>query len=457
MPSHLTSNDHADSSVGQLAGPGQHRHHRRTGAARARDPWADPSGGSSSPAAHRSDRAGTVRNGREGARHGSSPRPCAAPTCAARRSRCPRSSSCRRRTGPWGSRRETPGTPAGGPQWARPGGSRSGPVGSRWGSPMRPARRRAPGAGPSEGGWRDAPGRRTAGPGGRGFCGGGAFARRLGGRIEVTLGAVIAQLLGGHRVDHCLSCAWSPGTSTRSASAFRGCWSCWPAPARYRLPSGDQVRPDAFPAEELAEAGYGAVHHSAGQWSGVAVLARSELQLTEAALELPGDPVRARRGGARSTSTVFTSPACTYQTAAGWTTRSSRASWPSWMPWPPGCRSRKRRAAADRRRLQRRAGRPRRLRPGGVRRLHPRHPRGARPADRRSAWSMRTATCTPMRCSTRGGITGPGTSTADWGCGSTCCCVDRAIAETVIACGIARDYRKGKKPSDHAPLLLELA
>ena len=31
--------------------------------------------------------------------------------------------------------------------------------------------------------------------------------------------------------------------------------------------------PDAFPDLELAEAGYHAVHHSAGQWAGVAVLA----------------------------------------------------------------------------------------------------------------------------------------------------------------------------------------
>jgi exodeoxyribonuclease III len=31
-----------------------------------------------------------------------------------------------------------------------------------------------------------------------------------------------------------------------------------------------------------------------------------------------------------------------------------------------------------------------------------------------------------------------------------------ALAGSLVACGIARDYRKGSKPSDHAPLLLEL-
>jgi exodeoxyribonuclease-3 len=30
------------------------------------------------------------------------------------------------------------------------------------------------------------------------------------------------------------------------------------------------------------------------------------------------------------------------------------------------------------------------------------------------------------------------------------------LARSFVACGIARDYRKGSKPSDHAPLLLEL-
>jgi exonuclease III len=30
------------------------------------------------------------------------------------------------------------------------------------------------------------------------------------------------------------------------------------------------------------------------------------------------------------------------------------------------------------------------------------------------------------------------------------------LAGSLVACGIARDYRKGSKPSDHAPLLVEL-
>jgi len=49
--------------------------------------------------------------------------------------------------------------------------------------------------------------------------------------------------------------------------------------------------PDTFPAAELADAGYAAVHHSAGQWAGVALLARAEHGITEPLLELPGDSV----------------------------------------------------------------------------------------------------------------------------------------------------------------------
>ena len=47
--------------------------------------------------------------------------------------------------------------------------------------------------------------------------------------------------------------------------------------------------PETFPAQELRAAGYGAVHHSGGQWAGVAVLAREGLELNQPVLELAGD------------------------------------------------------------------------------------------------------------------------------------------------------------------------
>ncbi|MHB8694082.1 MAG: exodeoxyribonuclease III [Solirubrobacteraceae bacterium] len=48
---------------------------------------------------------------------------------------------------------------------------------------------------------------------------------------------------------------------------------------------------DAFPFQNLEATGYTAVEHSAGQWAGVALLARDPLQITEPSTGLPGDPV----------------------------------------------------------------------------------------------------------------------------------------------------------------------
>ena len=48
--------------------------------------------------------------------------------------------------------------------------------------------------------------------------------------------------------------------------------------------------PAAFPLAELADAGYDAVHHSGGQWAGVALLARTGLGLEDPRLGLPGEP-----------------------------------------------------------------------------------------------------------------------------------------------------------------------
>ena len=47
---------------------------------------------------------------------------------------------------------------------------------------------------------------------------------------------------------------------------------------------------DAFPAAELAELGYRAVHHGAGRWGGVAILARDGLELAGAVSGLAGEP-----------------------------------------------------------------------------------------------------------------------------------------------------------------------
>jgi exodeoxyribonuclease-3 len=48
--------------------------------------------------------------------------------------------------------------------------------------------------------------------------------------------------------------------------------------------------PDAFPHAALAEAGYRAVDHSGGRWAGVALLAREGIELADVARGLPGEP-----------------------------------------------------------------------------------------------------------------------------------------------------------------------
>ncbi len=47
---------------------------------------------------------------------------------------------------------------------------------------------------------------------------------------------------------------------------------------------------DGFPLAELLSAGYQCVHHSGGRWAGVAILAREDHDLRDPLLGLPGEP-----------------------------------------------------------------------------------------------------------------------------------------------------------------------
>lgn len=51
-----------------------------------------------------------------------------------------------------------------------------------------------------------------------------------------------------------------------------------------------KVEAGAFPVRELADAGYRAEHHSAGRWAGVAIVARSDLEVTDPCAGLAGEP-----------------------------------------------------------------------------------------------------------------------------------------------------------------------
>lgn len=70
-----------------------------------------------------------------------------------------------------------------------------------------------------------------------------------------------------------------------------------------------KVSPDAFPHEVLADAGYVAADHSGGRWEGVAVLATTGLGIADVRCGLPGEPdpdqarwVEATVGGVRVVS-----------------------------------------------------------------------------------------------------------------------------------------------------------
>jgi exodeoxyribonuclease III len=51
-----------------------------------------------------------------------------------------------------------------------------------------------------------------------------------------------------------------------------------------------KIEADAFPRDELRGAGYHGVHHSAGRWAGVAILAREGLAIDDVLCGLPGEP-----------------------------------------------------------------------------------------------------------------------------------------------------------------------
>ncbi|MEA2395950.1 MAG: exodeoxyribonuclease [Solirubrobacteraceae bacterium] len=74
-----------------------------------------------------------------------------------------------------------------------------------------------------------------------------------------------------------------------------------------------KCEPDAFPARELADVGYAAAHHSVGRWGGVAILARQGLPLGDAIAGLPGEHrteearwIEATAGDLRVASTYVT-------------------------------------------------------------------------------------------------------------------------------------------------------
>ena len=217
---------------------------------------------------------------------------------------------------------------------------------------------------------------------------------------------------------------------------------------------------EAFPRVELAEVGYGAVDHSAGRWAGVAVLHRQELPVGEVRAGLDGepDPTEARWlevevGGLRVVSVyVPNGRALGTETFEGklrfldaMAARAAALRGRSLLVggdvnvcptdldvYDPAAFVGSTHVTDDERARLRRV-----LDDGGLvdayRRLHPDEVGF-------TWWDYRQ-----------------GHFHRKLGLRIDLAMLSADLAERLTACGIDRGYRKGSKPSDHAPLLVELA
>jgi exodeoxyribonuclease III len=220
-----------------------------------------------------------------------------------------------------------------------------------------------------------------------------------------------------------------------------------------------KTAPDTFPVQELADAGYAAVHNSGGQWAGVAVLARSGLALQDPQIGLPGD---AMAGEARwCEATVDRIRLASVYVPNGRTLDSPE--YPRKLAFLEAMGARIGQlsgadlivggdmniapsdldvydpvafvggthvSAPERERLER-------ILAGGMVDAY----RAVHPDEVQYTWWDYRA----------------GNFHKGLGLRIDLALVSEALASRLRSCGIDRDYRKGKKPSDHAPLLLELA
>jgi exodeoxyribonuclease-3 len=217
--------------------------------------------------------------------------------------------------------------------------------------------------------------------------------------------------------------------------------------------------PDTFPAAELAEAGYGSVHHSAGQWAGVALLARQELEISDPVLELAADPAPSEARWCEATIDGI-------RFASVYVPNGRALDSPEFP----------RKLAF----LDAVAGRAAALR--DAYRLLIAGDMNVAPADLDVYDPAAFSESTHVSAEERGRLQAildlglvdayrrlhPGEVQYTWwdyraghfhkglGLRIDLLLVGEPLAAGLHSCGIARDYRKGSKPSDHAPVLLEL-
>ncbi len=215
-----------------------------------------------------------------------------------------------------------------------------------------------------------------------------------------------------------------------------------------------------FPAGELAAAGYAGVHHSAGRWAGVAILARHGLTLSDVARGLPGEAMNEEARWVETTvaGIRFASAYVPNGREVGSPTFAQKLTF-----------------------LEAMAGRAEAIRPAP---LVISGDMNVCPADRDvydpAAFAGATHVTPEERAALasvaeRGGLVDafrvlhpdePGFTWWDYrqghfhrglGLRIDHVLLSAALAGGVVSCGIDRDLRKGHKPSDHAPLLTALS
>jgi len=218
---------------------------------------------------------------------------------------------------------------------------------------------------------------------------------------------------------------------------------------------------EAFLADELAAAGYHAVHHSAGRWAGVAIVARSELSLGDPVVGLPGEPrddearwIEATVGGIRVVSTYVPNGR-----EVGSSTYDEKLTFLD--------------AAAVRAAALRAAGEPMLI--GGDFNVAPADLDVYDPVAFQGSTHVTPEERARIAALLQAGglVDGfrhlhPDVVQHTWwdyrqghfhrgmGLRIDLLLASESLAGSIVACGIERDYRKGTKPSDHAPLMVEL-
>jgi exodeoxyribonuclease III len=221
-----------------------------------------------------------------------------------------------------------------------------------------------------------------------------------------------------------------------------------------------KANPGAFPELELQAAGYHAVHHSGGRWAGVAVVAREELSLDDPVLSLPGDTVPEEARWCEATvegvrvASVYVPNGRTldnpefprklaFLDAMVARIADMRDGWPDGVVvagdmniapadadvYDPAAFVGGTHVSADER------GRLQAMLDGGMVDAY----RALHPSEVQYTWWDYRA----------------GHFHKGLGLRIDLALVSEPLGEHLITCGIDRDYRKGTKPSDHAPLIVE--